>query len=211
MSKQAWRGGALIAPVPPVMVSCGSLESPNVMTIAWTGIINTQPPMTYISVRSSRYSYDLIKESGEFVINLPVKSLVRAVDYCGCRSGRETDKLGDCGLTAAPSVHLSAPLLEECPINLECRVKSVTPLGTHHMFIADIVGVNVDESALDEKGRLMVEKLDLICYAHGTYFSLGKELGTFGHSVRKKPAKKGKRPSNRGKNTSKSKRKGDSQ
>lgn len=194
MSKQSWRGGALIAPVPPAMISCGSMENPNVITVAWTGIINTQPPMTYISIRPSRYSYELIKASGEFVINLPTRPLVKAVDYCGCRSGRELDKLRECGLTAIPAVHVTAPLLEQCPINLECRVRSVTPLGSHDMFIADILGVNVDEAALDEKGRLMVEKLDLICYAHGTYFSLGKQLGTFGHSVRKKPKKSGKNP-----------------
>ncbi|MBR5486269.1 MAG: flavin reductase family protein [Oscillospiraceae bacterium] len=190
MSKQSWKGGALLAPVPPVLVSCGTMEEANVMTAAWTGIVNTQPPVTYVSIRPSRYSYDLIQKTGEFVLNLPVKKLVKTIDFCGCRSGREVDKFAKFGLTKEQANHVKAPLIAECPVSLECKVRSVTALGTHDMFLADIVGVNVDEQYLDEQGRLMMEKMELLCYAHGTYFSVGKPLGTFGYSVRKKPLKK---------------------
>lgn len=186
MAKQHWRGGALLAPVPPVLVSCGTAEKPNALTIGWSGIINTIPPKTYISVRPERFSYNLIKDSGEFVINLAPDNLVKAVDYCGCRTGAKEDKLAKCGLTVEPAVSLSAPAIAQCPINLECKVTDVIPLGTHHMFIADIVGANVDESLLDKNGRLDMSKAHLLAYAHGEYFSLGKKLGSFGYSVKKK-------------------------
>ena len=166
MAKQHWRGGALLAPVPPVLVSCGTAEKPNALTIGWSGIINTIPPKTYISVRPERFSYNLIKDSEEFVINLAPDNLVKAVDYCGCRTGAKEDKLAKCGLTVEPAVNLSAPAIAQCPINLECKVTDVIPLGTHHMFIADIVGVNVDESLLDkngtiDKGEILFEGMDL--------------------------------------------------
>lgn len=185
MKKQHWRGGALLAPVPPTIVSCGTTDKPNALTVAWTGIINTIPPKTYISVRPERYSYPIIKETGEFVINLPSENLVKAVDYIGCRTGEKEDKLKNCNLTVAPSVEISAPQIEQCPISLECKVTDIVPIGTHDMFIADIVGVNVDEDLLDENGRLMLEKAHLLAYAHGEYFAFGKKLGSFGYSVRK--------------------------
>ena len=190
MSKQVWKPGALINPVPPVMVSCGNMENPNIITIGWTGIINTSPAMTYISVRPQRHSYNLIKESGEFVINLTTKDLVFACDYCGVKSGNLVNKFADMKLTASPASTVSAPVIEESPINLECRVKEIVPLGTHHMFIAEIVAVNVDERVVDKDGRLMIEKCDLIAYAHGHYFELGKMLGHFGYSVKKKKNKR---------------------
>ena len=139
MAKVFWKGSTLLAPVAPTMVSCGSEEKPNIITIAWTGIVNSNPPMTYISVRPSRYSYDIIKESGEFVINLTPSRLVRQADWCGVKSGRDVDKFKECHLTPGKANQVSAPLIEECPINLECKVKNITPLGSHDMFLAEIV------------------------------------------------------------------------
>lgn len=194
MSKQIWRPGTLEAPIPPAMVSCGTLERPNVLTIAWTGIVNTIPPMTYISVRPQRHSYQLIKESGEFVINLTTRDLVRAADYCGVKSGAQVDKFAEMHLTPEPASQVAAPLIAESPINLECRVKEVLPLGSHHMFLADIVAVQVDERYLDETGKLHMERCKLAAFAHGTYYALGEQLGNFGYSVKKK---KGRRPGGR--------------
>lgn len=191
MSKINWRGGALIAPVPPVMVSCGTPDAPNIITIAWTGIINTIPPKTYISVRPKRHSYNLIKESGEFVINLTPSSLVRSADYCGIYTGAKVDKFKKCGLTPAQSKEVSCVSIEECPLSLECRVTDIIPLGTHDMFLADIVSVSVDESLIDEKGALHLDRAHLAAFAHGEYFELGKKLGSFGFSV-----KKSKKPKN---------------
>jgi flavin reductase (DIM6/NTAB) family NADH-FMN oxidoreductase RutF len=166
------------------------VEKPNALTIGWTGILNTIPPKTYISVRPERYSYNLIKESGEFVINLPTEKIVKAVDYCGVRSGAKEDKLAKCGLTVSPSVKISAPMVDQSPVNLECKVTDIVHLGSHDMFIADIVGVNVDESLLDEKGKLHLSKAGLCAYAHGEYFALGKQIGDFGFSVRRKSVQK---------------------
>ncbi len=180
----------MLGPVPPALVSCGSMEKPNALTIAWTGILNTIPPKTYISVRPERYSYNLIKESGEFVINLPTEKIVKAVDYCGCRTGAKEDKLAKCNLTVSPAVKISAPLIDQSPVNLECKVTDIVHLGSHDMFIADIVGVNVDESLLDEKGKLHLSKAGLCAYAHGEYFALGKQIGDFGFSVRRKSVQK---------------------
>ena len=196
MGKIKWRGGALIAPVPPVMVSCGSADAPNIITIAWTGIINTVPPKTYISVRPKRHSYNIIKESGEFVINLTPAHLVRTADYCGIYTGAKVDKFKKCGLTPAPSKEVSCVSIEECPLSLECRVTDVIPLGTHDMFLADIVSVSVDEALLDEKGALHLDRAHLAAFAHGEYFELGKKLGNFGFSVKK--SKKGKNVSKKG-------------
>ena len=168
MAKVFWKGS--------------TMEKPNIITVAWTGIVNSQPPMTYISVRPSRYSYELIKQSGEFVINLTPASLVRQADWCGVKSGREVDKFEACKLTPFKA--------NQVPINLECRVRTVTPLGSHDMFLADIVGVNVDEQYLDENGKLCVDQCNLACYMHGEYFAPGKKLGTFGYSVRKKPKRR---------------------
>lgn len=184
--KVKWKGGALLAPVPPTLISCGSLEKPNVLTVAWTGILNTQPPKTYVSIRPSRYSYELIKESGEFVINLTSKELVRTADFCGVRSGRDVDKFEQCGITAAPSSDVEAPSVAEAPVSLECKVTDSVLLGAHEMFIADIVAVTVAPELVDKDGRLCLENAGLVAYAHGEYFELGKRLGSFGYSVRKK-------------------------
>lgn len=188
-TKETWKGSVITSPLPPVLVSCGSLEAPNVLTVAWTGIICTQPPVTYISLRRERYSYDIIRQSGEFVINLPTAELVRVIDLCGVKSGRNTDKLALTGLKAAPSAAVSAPLIVQSPVNIECRVREVIPFGTHDMFIADIVGVNAARELLDSSGRLDLAKAGLLAYAHGEYFALGKKLGSFGYSVRKKHSK----------------------
>lgn len=186
MAKVFWEGGALLAPVPPALVSCGTIENPNVLTIAWTGIINTKPPMTYISVRPTRFSYPIIKETGEFCINLTTSALCRQTDFCGVRSGKDLNKLEKCGLHAVSAVKVSAPVIEECPVSLECRVKEIKPLGTHDMFIAEIVGADIDERYIDSKGKLNLQQCGLMAYAHGEYFSLGRKLGDFGFSVRKK-------------------------
>ena len=163
MSKQSWRGSTLLNPEPPVLVSCGGLEQPNLITIGWTGTICTQPSMVSISVRPERYSHHLIKESGQFAINLPTEQLVRAVDWCGVKSGRDNDKFSACKLHAAPgSVLTDCPILEESPVNLECRVTQVIPLGSHDLFLAEVVACDVDEGLLDENGKLCLDKAKLI-------------------------------------------------
>ena len=178
--------GALLAPVPVVLISCGTVEKPNVFTVAWAGTVCTHPPMISISVRPGRFSYPLIKESGEFVLNLPSASMARAVDLCGVKSGREVDKFALCGLTAVPAAGVSAPAVEECPVRFSCKVKSVTPLGTHDLFLAEIVSIEADEALFEENGSLALEKADLLAYSHGEYYTLGKKVGSFGFSVRKK-------------------------
>ena len=194
MAKMKWKGGALIAPLPPVMVSCGDMEKSNIMTVAWTGIINTIPPKTYISVRPSRYSYNIIKESGEFVINLTPAKIIKAADYCGIYTGAKVDKFAKCNLTREEATEVSAPLIAECPLSLECKVTDVIPLGSHDMFMADIVAVDVDESLIDKEGKLHLEKAGLAAYAHGEYFELGKRIGKFGFSTaKKKKSSKGKK------------------
>ncbi len=186
MKKQVWKGTVLTAPVPPVMVSCGDAEKSNIVTVAWTGTVNTHPPMTYISLRPTRHSYGIIKERGEFVINLTPAALVKKADYCGIYTGKKVDKFEKCGFTKAAASQLSAPLIDECPINLECKVKDIIPLGTHDMFLAEIVAVNVDESLIDENGKLHLEKAELSAFAHGDYYALGKKLAPFGISVKSK-------------------------
>ena len=190
MAKIKWNGGALLAPVPVVLVSCGTVEKPNVLTVAWTGIINSDPPKVYISVRPSRLSHKLIADSGEFVINMPSSPLIRRVDYCGVKSGRDTDKFADCALTPSPASTVSAPLIDECPVCIECKGSDVLHLGSHDMFIADIVAVNVEETLIDERGKLRMDKALLAAYAHGDYFALGKKIGSFGYSVKKKRERK---------------------
>lgn len=192
MSKIKWKGGTLLAPVPPVMVSCGTMEKPNIITVAWTGLINTIPPKTYISVRPSRHSYELIKESGEFAINLTPTSLVKQADWCGIHTGRKVDKFARCNLTPDEANEISAPLILECPISLECKVFDVITMGTHDMFLADIVAVDVAPGLLDKSGRLCIERAHLAAFAHGEYFELGKSLGKFGFSVVKKKKHKNK-------------------
>lgn len=186
MAKTKWKGGALLSPVPAVLVSCGNEENANLITIGWTGIVCTQPPKLYISVRPERHSYQIIKHDMEFCVNLPSAELVKALDYCGVKSGRDHDKFAETKLTKAKSFEVGCVSVAECPLCLECRVTDIIPLGSHDMFIADIVAVAADEKLIDEKGRLMLEKANLLAYAHGDYFALGKKIGDFGFSVRKK-------------------------
>ena len=190
MKKIKLRGGALLAPLPPVMVSCGNAEHKNILTVAWAGITNTIPPKTYISVRPKRHSYNIIKDSGEFVLNLTPSSLVRAADYCGMYTGAKVDKFEKCNLTPVVAEEVSAPMIGECPVSLCCRVTDVVPLGSHDMFLADILAVYVEDRLLDESGKLHLEKADLCAYAHGDYYALGKILGHFGFSAAKKKKKK---------------------
>ena len=191
MSKQEWKGGALLAPLPAVMVSCAREgENPNAITVAWCGIISTHPPALYISLRPSRHSYNIIKETGEFVLKLTTTSLVRAADFCGMYTGAKVDKFKRCALTPVPADEVSVPMIGECPLSLCCKVSAVQEMGSHDLFFADIVAVYADESLMDEKGKLHLERADLCAYAHGEYFSLGKRIGTFGFSA----AKKKKRP-----------------
>nr|WP_122013686.1 flavin reductase family protein [Maliibacterium massiliense] len=187
MDKVVWKPGTLEAPVPPALVTCGTMERPNVLTVAWTGIVNSKPAMTYISLRPERYSYGIVAQEGAFVINLPTRPLARAVDYCGCRSGRDEDKLAACRLEIAPASAVDCPLLCASPLALECRVRQRLPLGSHTMFLAEIVAVDVAQELLDASGKLHMEKAQLIAYAHGAYYALGQQLGTFGFSVRKRP------------------------
>ena len=189
MSKLKWKPGTMVYPVPPVMVSCGDMQNSNILTIAWTGIICTDPAMTYISIRKERYSYDIIKSKGEFVINLASKDLTRAVDFCGVKSGKDTDKFKECNLSKEVATEVRCPMIKECPINIECRVKEIKELGTHDMFMAEILAVNVDDKYLDETGRFDMEACNLIAYSHGQYYSLGERLGKFGFSVEKKKNK----------------------
>ncbi len=193
MKKVKWKGGALIAPLPPVLVTCGTIENPNALTIAWTGITNTIPPKTYISVRPSRHSYELIKESGEFVINLTTSDMVFATDYCGVRSGKNENKIEKVGLTVSKCDDSECIIINESPLSIECKVTDIVKLGSHDMFLADINSVYVNESLIDNKGALHLENAGLLAYAHGAYFELGKKLGTFGFSVRKKPINRKKR------------------
>lgn len=177
----------MIYPLPAVLVSCGATpEEYNMLTVAWTGTICSDPAMCYISVRPERHSYEIIKRTGEFVINLTTEALARATDWCGVRSGKDYDKWREMGLTPAPATIVNAPIIDQAPVNIECRVKQIIPLGTHDMFIAEVVNVIVDEQYLDEKGKFDMVRAGLIAYSHGEYFTLGRSLGHFGWSVRKK-------------------------
>ena len=187
MSKVTWKPGNMIYPVPSVLVSCGDYDGKyNLVTVAWTGTICTNPPMTYISLRPSRYSYEIIKETKEFVINLTTENIIRAVDYCGVKSGRDVDKVKKTGLTIEKPSIVKAPLIKESPVNIECVVKEIKKLGSHDMFIAEVVSLNIDDEYLDESQGFHLEKSKLLCYSHGKYFGLSEELGTFGYSVKKK-------------------------
>lgn len=199
MSKQKWKGGALVAPVPPAMITCGSEEAgnSNIITVAWTGIINTIPPKTYISVRPSRHSYGIIKESGEFAINLTTASLVKSADYCGIYTGAKVDKFEKCALGKEEASEISCPLIAESPLSLECKVTDIIELGSHHMFLADIVAVDVDEKLINSEGKLCLDKAELCAFAHGEYFALGEKLGYFGFSVKKKKKHPSKRRTGR--------------
>ena len=190
MARKSFKAGALTAPLPPVMVTVGNMESSNIITIGWTGILSTIPPRTYISVRPERHSYKMLKERGEFVINLTTASQARVVDYVGIYTGAKVDKFNECKLTKLESREVSAPTIAECPFALECRVVEVIPMGTHDVFIADIVSVSADESIIDEAGKIRFDKAGLMAYAHGEYFALGEKLGSFGFSTKKSAPKK---------------------
>ena len=186
MPKQFWKGSTLLAPVPAALVTCGTIDKPNVLTIGWTGITCTRPPMTYISVRPVRYSHDIIMNSGVFVINLTTSAMCRETDFCGVKSGHDTDKLTVCGFHTTPAKMVSVPVIEECPVSLECKVTESKLLGSHTMFLAEIVGIDVDERYIDSKGKLNLQQCGLMAFAHGEYFALGRKTGDFGFSVRKK-------------------------
>lgn len=190
MAKQYWRPGNMLYPLPAVMVSCQRQEEkPNIITVAWTGTVCSSPAMVSISVRKERYSYQIIKETGEFVINLADRNLVRALDYCGVRSGRDVDKYREMHLTVLPSKVIRAPGILESPVNIECRVTEVKALGSHDLFLAEVAGVTVEDRYLNADGKFELNQAGLITYSHGEYFELGKKLGSFGYSVRK-PGKK---------------------
>ena len=186
MAKKTLRGGALVCPLPPTMVSCGDMENSNIITIGWTGILNTIPPKTYISVRPTRHSYNIIKEKGEFVINLTPSKLVKEADYCGIYTGKKVDKFKKCSLTKVKSEKVAPPTIEESPVSLECRVFEVIHSGTHDIFMADIVNVSCNEELIDKNDRICFERAKLIAYSHGEYFALGRKLGKFGFSAAKK-------------------------
>ena len=192
MAKIQWKGGALLAPLPPMLVSCGNAETgeANILTVAWCGITNTKPPKTYISGRPSRHSHHIIKESGEFVLNLTTEALVKSADYCGIYTGKKVDKFEKCHLTREESSVVSCPSIKESPLSIECKVTQVIPMETHDMFMADIVAVNVDDSLLDKDGKLCLDRAHLAAFAHGEYFALGRKLGSFGYSARKKKSNK---------------------
>lgn len=185
--KQNWKGGTLLYPLPAVIVSCGNAERSNLITIAWTGIVCTNPPMLYISVRPERYSYSILRGNMQFTVNLTTEAMVRATDLCGVRSGADVDKWALTGLTPCPGVAVECPAIEQSPLSLECRVKSISSLGSHDMFVAEIVGALADERYFDsETGRFSLESSGLMCYSHGAYYSVGSRIGTFGFSVKKK-------------------------
>lgn len=187
MAKQSWKPGNMLYPLPVVMVSvAGKNGEQNILTIAWTGTVCSDPPMVSISVRPERHSYQMIKETGEFVINLTTKNLTFATDYCGVKSGRDVDKFKEMHLTPLPGSVVKAPLIAESPVNIECRVTEVKQLGSHDMFLAEVVAVHADEKYMDENHKFHLDRAEPIVYSHGTYFSTGEQLGTFGYSVRKK-------------------------
>lgn len=190
MGKQYWKPGNMLYPVPAVMVSCGRPgERANIITVAWAGTVCSEPAMVSISVRPKRYSYDIIKDTGEFVINLVTKELAYATDYCGVKSGRDVDKYQKMHLTPLPSRHIAAPGIAESPLNLECKVEKVIPLGSHHMFLARVAGVTVEEAWMNESGKFCLNETELVTYSHGEYFTLGEKLGKFGFSVEKRKSK----------------------
>lgn len=196
MSKQLWKPGNMLYPLPVVMVSCKSDGIPNIITVAWAGTVCTNPPMVSISLRKDRYSYDIIKNSGEYVINLVTDKLVRAADWCGVRSGRDYDKFKEMKLTPVQAETVAVPLIAESPVNIECRVEEIKELGSHDMFIAGITAVHAEEDYMDDNGKFKLNDTGLVTYSHGEYFTLGKRLGKFGYSVKKRTSsarKKSKR------------------
>ena len=186
MTKISWKPATIVYPAPPALISSGTIENPNVMTAAWTGIINSEPAMTYVSIRPSRLSHDIISKTKEFVINLPTLHMVTAVDFCGVKSGRDLNKFKETGLTPIASFNVKAPQILQCPVSVECKVVDIKKLGSHDMFVAEIVSVDVDDAFIDDNGKFWLEKTGLLAYAHGHYYTLGRNLGSFGFSVNKK-------------------------
>lgn len=186
MAKVTWKPGTFLYPIPAVMVSCGTMKKANIITVAWTGILNTNPAMVYISVRPTRYSYNIIKEQGEFVINLTTKDLAYATDWCGVKSGKNVDKFKSMHLTKEKANFVKCPMIKESPVSVECKVKEIKEFRSHHTFIAEILAINVDEKYIDKNGAFDISKCDLIAYANGGYYALGKKVGKFGFSVKKK-------------------------
>ena len=190
MGRVIWKPGTFVYPIPAVMVSCGNMEKSNIITVAWTGIINTNPATVYISVRPSRYSYNIIKETKEFAINLTTRNLVRETDWCGVKTGAKVDKFKEMNLHKERAKYIECPLIKESPVSIECKVREIKELGSHHMFIADVLSIDADDKYINEKGAFDIQKCELIAYANGGYYSLGKKLGKFGFSVEKKKKRK---------------------
>lgn len=190
MSKVIWKPGNFLYPLPAVMVSCGTMEKANIITVAWTGILNTEPATVYISVRPSRYSYHLIKEKGEFIINLTTRDLARVTDWCGVKTGAKVDKFKEMKLHKEKAKFVTCPMIKESPVSVECKVKEIKELGSHHMFVSEVLAIHADEKYIDEKGAFDISKCDLIAYANGHYYALGKKIGRFGFSVQKKKKRK---------------------
>ena len=186
MSKKIWKSGTFIYPIPAVMVSCGDMEKSNIITVAWTGILNTNPAKVYISIRPERYSYNIIKEKGEFVINLTTKKLAFATDWCGVKTGAKVDKFREMKLTKQKCEFVQAPAIAESPVSIECKVTDIKEIGSHHMFVADVLSIDSDEKYIDENGAFDISKCNLIAYANGGYYELGNKIGKFGYSVQKK-------------------------
>ncbi len=189
MSKVMWKPGTFLYPIPAVLVSCGTMEKSNVITVAWTGILNTNPAMVYISVRPTRYSYDIIKKQGEFVINLTTEKLAYVTDWCGVKSGKDHDKFKEMHITKEKANFVKCPLIKESPVSVECKVKEIRELGSHHMFIAEVLAIDADEQYINEKGAFDISKCNLISYSNGGYYAMGKKIGKFGFSVEKKKRK----------------------
>lgn len=193
MARVYWKGSALLAPVPSVLVTSGTMESANVLTVGWTGVVATHPPKVSVSIRPERHSYEMIRSSGEFVINLVPASLCETADYVGTVTGRCVDKFAKTGLTLLPSKEVAAPSIAECPLSLECRVTDVLPQGSHHLFLADVVSVSVEDSLLDQNGKLHLDRIPLLVFAHGEYFTIGKKLAPIGFSMSRKGTRGTKR------------------
>ena len=189
MDKVTWKPGTFLYPLPVVMVSCGTMQESNIITVAWTGILNTNPATVYISVRPTRYSYQLIEKNREFVINLTTEKLSRATDWCGVKTGAKVDKFKEMRLHKEEANFVKCPMIKESPVSVECKVRQIQKLGSHHMFIADVLAINADKKYIDEKGTFDISKCDLIAYSNGHYYKLGKKLGKFGFSVQKKKKK----------------------
>lgn len=185
MGKVLWKAGTFMYPIPAILVSSGTMEKSNLITVAWTGIINTKPPMVYISIKPERYSYQMIKDSGEFVINLTNKDLVYAADWCGVKSGRDVDKFKEMNLTKEKANFVNCPMIKESPVSIECKVVEIKEFSSHHMFIAEVLGINADEKYINEKGAFDISKCNLVAYLNGYYCSIGRKIGKFGFSVQK--------------------------